>query len=99
MVHKRRRIEDSGTDDAACLFIHDKQLKELMGGRCYIKKSELSHEMLFNFFLNNGGGAEVKPFEVVVQTLGGTTIELTMDNTVRRTVEDLKEASSVVPEV
>ena len=29
---------------------------------------------------------------VGVQTLGGSTIELTMDNTICRTVEDLKQA-------
>jgi hypothetical protein len=48
--------------------------------------------LLFKYFLNTGGGAEVKPFEVAVQTLGGSTIELTMDNAIRRTVGDLKDA-------
>jgi hypothetical protein len=35
---------------------------------------------------------KVRPFEVAVQTLGGNTPELTMDNTARRTVGDLKAA-------
>jgi hypothetical protein len=68
------------------------QLQELMDGRSYASKSELSHELLFKYFLDTGGGVEVKPFEVAVQTLGGNTIELTMDNTVHITVDDLKEA-------
>ena len=87
------RTEDADDPDgASCIFIHDKQLKELVGEGCYIKKSELSHDLLFKYFVSTGGGVEVKPFDVVVQTLGGITFELKMDNVVRRTVGDLKEA-------
>jgi hypothetical protein len=52
----------------------------------------LSLDLLCKYFLSTGGVTKVKPFEVAVQTLGGTTFKLTMDNAVHRTVEDLKEA-------
>jgi hypothetical protein len=63
-----------------------------MGGIRYVRQSDLSFELLFQYFFKSGGGKIVQTFEVAVQNLGGDIFRVKLDKSVNSTVAALKRA-------
>jgi hypothetical protein len=57
------------------------ELRELMGGRTYIKEEELTRAVLLEWAKRQGAVKEVNLISITVQTMGGTELEVKMDDT------------------
>ena len=57
------------------------ELRELMGGRTYIKEEELTRTVLLEWAKRQGAVKEVNLISITVQTMGGTELEVKLDDT------------------
>jgi hypothetical protein len=57
------------------------ELQELMGGRKYIKEEELTRTVLLEWAKRQGAIKEVNLISIIVQTMGGTELEVKLDDT------------------
>ena len=67
------------------------ELRNLMGGRKYVKEEELTREVLLEWAKRQGAVTEVNLISISVQTMGGTELEMTLDES-QNTVKWLKLA-------
>ena len=67
------------------------ELRNLMGGRKYAKEEELTREVLLEWAKRQGAVTEVNLISISVQTMGGTELEMTLDES-QNTVKWLKLA-------
>ena len=56
------------------------ELQELMGGRKYIKEEELTRAVLLEWAKRQGAVKEVNLISITVQTMGGTEMEVKLDD-------------------
>jgi hypothetical protein len=57
------------------------ELRELMGGRTYVKEEELTRDVLLEWAKRQGAVKEVNLISITVQTMGGTEMEVKLDDT------------------
>ena len=80
------RVSDAEKDMKLC-----DGLSALLGNRQYVKKKELTRELLLSYLEKKGDIAAVKLVKVSVQEMGGRTFGVTLDDSVS-TVGALKSA-------
>ena len=95
---KRQRLddeEDEGnkkTDDQTEVDLRlSEELRELLGGRKYVKAKDLTREILLEYAKRQGAVTVVDLLSVTIQTMGGTELEVKLDES-QNTVEWLKLA-------
>jgi hypothetical protein len=74
------------------------ELQLLVGGRKYVNEEELTREVLLEWAKRQGAVKEVNLISVTVQTMGGTELEVTLDdsdNTVSRLKRCIQDAQGV----
>ena len=57
------------------------ELRGLMGGRRYIKEQDLTRAVLLEWAKRQGAVKEVNLISITVQTMGGTELEVKLDDT------------------
>jgi hypothetical protein len=82
---KRQRLDQADVDVRLC-----EELRELMGGRKYAKEEELTRAVLLEWAKRQGAVKEVTLISVTVQTMGGTELEVKLDDS-DNTVLSLKK--------
>ena len=86
---KRQRL-DEGEEPEVDVRLNA-ELRGLLGGRKYVKAKELTREILLEYAKRQGAVTEVDLLSVTVQTMGGTELEVKLDEN-QNTVEWLKLA-------
>jgi hypothetical protein len=74
------------------------ELRELMGGRKYIKEEELTRAVLLEWAKKQGGVTEVNLVSITVQSMGGTELEVQMDdsdNSVRSLKQNIQDSQGI----
>jgi hypothetical protein len=88
--NKRQRVEDQKKKNSETVFVKlNVELRELMGGRKYVKEEELTRAVLLEWAKRQGAVKEVNLISITVQSMGGTEMEVKMDDT-DNTVGSLK---------
>jgi len=87
--NKRQRLEEEQPDTVDVKL--SQELRELMGGRTYIKEEELTRAVLLEWAKRQGAVKEVNRISITVQTMGGTELEVKLDDTAN-TVSYLKQS-------
>jgi hypothetical protein len=79
--NKRQRLhEGEQTDDRSGVDVRlNDELRGLLGGRKYVKTKDLTREILLEYAKRQGAVTEVDLISVTVQTMGGTELEMTLD--------------------
>jgi hypothetical protein len=72
--NKRQRVEEEVDVKLSA------ELRELMGGRKYIKEEELTRAVLLEWAKRQGAVKEVKLISITVQSMGGTETEVTLED-------------------
>jgi len=75
---KRQRLEEIRPAEVDLKL--SEELQELMGGRKYIKEEELTRAVLLEWAKRQGAVKEVNLISITVQTMGGTELEVKMDD-------------------
>jgi hypothetical protein len=95
-TNKRQRLDDDdegeqkdGRSDVDVRL--NEELRGLLGGRKYVKAQDLTREVLLEYAKRQGAVTEVDLLSVTVQTMGGTELEMTLDES-QNTVKWLKLA-------
>jgi hypothetical protein len=57
------------------------ELREVMGGRTYVKEDELTRAVSLEWAKRQGAVKEVNMISITVQTMGGTELEMKLDDT------------------
>ena len=78
-TNKRQRLEEEQPDTVDVKL--SQELRELMGGRTYVKEEELTRTVLLEWAKRQGAVKEVNLISITVQTMGGTELEVKMDDT------------------
>ena len=78
-TNKRQRLEEEQPDTVDVKL--SQELRELMGGRTYVKEEELTRAVLLEWAKRQGDVKEVNLISITVQTMGGTELEVKMDDT------------------
>jgi hypothetical protein len=76
--NKRQRLEEE--PDTVDVKL-SRELRELMGSRKYIKEEELTRAVLLEWAKRQGAVREVNLISIAVQTMGGTELEVKLDDT------------------
>ena len=76
---KRQRLEEIRPAEVDLKL--SEELQELMGGRKYIKEEELTRAVLLEWAKRQGAVKEVNLISITVQTMGGTELEVKLDDT------------------
>jgi hypothetical protein len=74
------------------------ELRELMGGRKYIKETELTRAVLLEWAKKQGAVKEVNLISVTVQSMGGTETVMKVDdsdNTVRSLKQNIQDSQGI----
>jgi hypothetical protein len=77
--NKRQRLEEEEPDTVDVKL--SQELRELMGGRTYIKEEELTRNVLLEWAKRQGAVKEVNLISITVQTMGGTELEVKLEDT------------------
>ena len=75
---KRQRLEEIRPAEVDLKL--SEELQELMGGRKYIKEEELTRDVLLEWAKRQGAVKEVNLISITVQTMGGTEMEVKLDD-------------------
>ena len=78
-VNKRQRVEEEQPDTVDVKL--SQELRELLGGRTYVKEEELTRTVLLEWAKRQGAVKEVNLISITVQTMGGTELEVKLDDT------------------
>ena len=78
-TNKRQRLEAEEPDSVDVKL--SQELRELMGGRTYVKEEELTRTVLLEWAKRQGAVKEVNLISITVQTMGGTEMEVKLDDT------------------
>ena len=78
-VNKRQRVEEEQPDTVDVKL--SQELRELLGGRTYVKEEELTRDVLLEWAKRQGAVKEVNLISITVQTMGGTELEVKLDDT------------------
>jgi hypothetical protein len=81
---KRQRLEESGVDVRL-----NEELRGLLSGQKYVKTKDLTREILLEYAKRQGAVTEVDLLSVTVQTMGGTELEVKLEES-QNTVKWLK---------
>jgi hypothetical protein len=73
---KRERQEENTVDVKLSV-----ELRELLGGRRHVKEEELTRAVLLDWAKRQGAVKEVHLISITVQTMGGTELEVKLDDT------------------
>jgi hypothetical protein len=99
--NKRQRLEEGqeeeDTSDAVDVKLSE-ELRELMGGRKYIKEEELTRAVLLEWAKRLGAVKQVNLISITVQSMGGTETEVTLDysaNTVRSLKRNIQDSQGI----
>jgi hypothetical protein len=87
--NKRQRVEDQKKNSETVDVKLSAELRELMAGRKYVKEEELTRAVLLEWAKRQGAVQEVNLISITVQSMGGTEMEVKMDDT-DNTVRSLK---------
>ena len=93
---KRQRVEEEKQAEVDVKL--SEELRELMGGRKYIKEEELTKEVLLEWARRQGAVKEVNLISVTVQSMGGTEVEVKLedsDNTVRSLKQNIQDSQGI----
>jgi hypothetical protein len=74
------------------------ELRELMGGRTYVKEEELTRAVLLEWAKKQWAVEEVNLISITVQTMGGTELEVKLedsDNTVRCLKQSIQDGHGI----
>ena len=78
--NKRQRLEEEEPDTVDVKL--SQELRELMGGRTYVKEEELTRAVLLEWAKRQGAVKEVNLISIItVQTMGGTELGVKLDDT------------------
>jgi hypothetical protein len=93
---KRQRLDDDDeggkTDGPTEVDVRlNDELRRLLGGRKYVKAKDLTREILLEYAKRQGAVTVVDLLSAMVQTMGGTELEVKMEET-KNTVKWLKLA-------
>jgi hypothetical protein len=75
--NKRQRVEEEKEAEVDVKL--SEELRELMGGRTYIKEEELTRAVLLEWAKRQGAVTEVDLLSITVQTMGGTELEVKLE--------------------
>jgi len=91
--NKRKRLhEGEQKDDRSEVDVRlNDELRGLLGGRKYVKAKDLTREILLEYAKRQGAVTEVDLLSVTVQTMGGTELEVKLEES-QNTVKWLKLA-------
>jgi hypothetical protein len=93
--NKRQRLDDEvegETDGKSAVDVRlNAELRGLLGGRKYVKAEDLTREILLEYAKRQGAVTEVELLAVTVQTMGGTELEVQLEES-QNTVSWLKLA-------
>ena len=78
-TNKRQRLEEEQPDSVDVKL--SQELRELLGGRTYVKEEELTRTVLLEWAKRQGSVKEVNLISITVQTMGGTELEVKLDDT------------------
>jgi hypothetical protein len=95
--NKRHRVEEEQAEVDVKL---SEELRELMGGRKYIKEEELTRAVLLEWAKRQGAVKEVNLISITVQSMGGTETEVKLedsDNTVRSLKQNIQDTQGISP--
>ena len=94
---KRQRLDDDDEDEGEKTdgptevdVRGSDELKGLLGGRKYVKAKDLTREILLEYAKRQGAVTVVDLLSVTVQTMGGTELEVKLDES-DNTVGSLKQ--------
>jgi len=93
---KRQRVEEEQPDTVDVKL--SEELRELMGGRTYVKEEELTRDVLLEWAKRQGAVKEVNLISVTVQSMGGTEVEVKLedsDNTVRSLKQNIQDSQGI----
>ena len=80
--NKRQRVEDQKKKNPETVDVKlNVELRELMAGRKYVKEEELTRAVLLEWAKRQGAVKEVNLISITVQTMGGTELEVKLDDT------------------
>jgi hypothetical protein len=94
--NKRQRLEDE--EQVGVDLKLSEELRELMGGRKYIKEEELTRAVLLEWAKRQGAVKEVNLISITVQSMGGTEIKVKLedsDNTVRSLKRNIQDSQGI----
>ena len=94
--NKRQRVEGEKQADVDVKL--SKELRELMGGRKYIKEEELTRAVLLEWAKRQGAVKVVNLVSITVQSMGGTETEVKLedsDNTVRSLKQNIQDSQGI----
>jgi hypothetical protein len=96
----KRQVEEQKNPETVDVKL-SVELRELMAGRKYVKEDELTRAVLLEWAKKQGAVKEVNLISITVQSMGGTEMEVKMDdtdNTVRslkRNIQDKQGISAI----
>ena len=96
--NKRERVEDQEKNSETVDVKLSEELRELMGGRKYVKEDELTRAVLLEWAKKQGAVKEVNLISITVQSMGGTEMEVKMedtDNTVRSLKRNIQDKQGI----
>jgi hypothetical protein len=95
--NKRQRVEEEKQVEIDVKL--SEELRELMGGRKYIKEEELTRAVLLEWAKKRQGAVkEVNLISITVQSMGGTESEVKLedsDNTVRSLKQNIQDSQGI----
>ena len=94
--NKRQRVEEEKQAEVDVKL--SEELQELMGGRKYIKEEELTRAVLLEWARRQGAVKEVNLISVTVQSMGGTELEVKLedtDNSVRSLKQNIQDSQGI----
>ena len=93
---KRQRVEEEKQAEVDVKL--SEELRELMGGRKYIKEEELTRAVLLEWAKRQGAVKQVNLISITVQSMGGTETEVTLedtDNTVMSLKRNIQDSQGI----
>jgi hypothetical protein len=94
--NKRQRVEEDKQAEVDVKL--SEELRELMGGRKYIKEEELTRALLLEWANRQGAVKEVNLISIAVQSMGGTETEVKLedsDNSVRSLKRNIQDSQGI----